>query len=390
MSEPPLPFGHAVGRGLYVLLKGLVARGHRVTAFAACSKREEMIQAGHLFPAPQYDLRCYAYPVRRGLAAKLLTLRRPYSYPFSRDLCAAVQNERNRQCDVLHLEGVWTGWVGQKYQLSKAVLNVHNLYDLDQEICSSQCWRERLLKIVRRRAERKLVRSYPTLLTLSPRLAGAVAAIAPKAVVHVVPLPLDLANYPFFEAEKRPVRPIISIIGSMNWYPSLSAAMRLLNRLWPVLKQRVPSAKLEVVGWNARQALAGYEKLQDVEIIENVPDTTPYFERSSILLYAPERGSGMKVKILEAFAYGIPVVTTTEGIEGLPAEDGIHAAVNDTDEGLVERAVALLNDRSRQERQRRAARKLIETQCSPDLVLDGIERCYSDLLARQAVFEPAL
>ena len=83
MVEPPLPFGDATARWFYVLLKGLVERGHRVTAFATCSKPDDVARAAALFPAPLYDLRCYPNPIRRGLTAKWETWRRPYSYMFS-------------------------------------------------------------------------------------------------------------------------------------------------------------------------------------------------------------------------------------------------------------------------------------------------------------------
>ena len=55
------------------------------------------------------------------------------------------------------------------------------------------------------------------------------------------------------------------------------------------------------------------------------------------MVYAPSRGSGMKIKILEAMAFGVPVVTTSEGVEGFPAVDGVHAGVCEDDAGLIER-----------------------------------------------------
>jgi hypothetical protein len=91
----------------------------------------------------------------------------------------------------------------------------------------------------------------------------------------------------------------------------------------------------------------------------------------------------MKAKVLEAFAYGVPVVTTSEGVEGIPARDGIHVGQSDDDAGLVDRAVRLLKDWSLQESQRRAARVLVEEQCHPRVVLDALERCYQDILTWQ-------
>ena len=131
------------------------------------------------------------------------------------------------------------------------------------------------------------------------------------------------------------------MIGSMNWYPSHSAAVRLLTRLWPEIKRRIPNARVQIVGWQARSALKEFLEMPDVTIEENVPDIRAYFERTGVMLYAPARGSGMKVKILESFGFGVPVVTTSEGVEGLPAVDGVHAGVCEDDAGLIDRAVEL-------------------------------------------------
>ncbi len=103
LIEAPVPFGNAAARWFYVLLRELVARGHRVTCFAACSKPAEMDEGRHLFPTPDYDLRLYPFPVRRGLRAKLETLRRPYSYMFSPELKRDLEVELARGFDVLHL-----------------------------------------------------------------------------------------------------------------------------------------------------------------------------------------------------------------------------------------------------------------------------------------------
>jgi glycosyltransferase involved in cell wall biosynthesis len=152
--------------------------------------------------------------------------------------------------------------------------------------------------------------------------------------------------------------------------------MRALTRLWPAIKRQVPDARLLLVGWNARDALKAYIGEPDVVIEENVPDTQQYFEQTSVLLYAPDRCSGMKVKVLEAFAYGIPVVTTPDGVEGLPAIDGVHAGICDDDEGLVARTVNLLTNAVVRNRQRAAGRILLETHCGSSPTVDAIEFAY--------------
>lgn len=374
MVEPPLPFGNAAARWFYVLLRELVARGHRTTAFAACSKPEEIDAARSLFPGPEYDLRLFPFPRRAGLAAKLETFRRPFSYMFSPELKADLALELSAGYDVLHLEQLWSAWAGWGHT-ANAVVNVHYLHAIDL----SEARTGRCQKWMMRRAERRLLRRCPRIVTLSDRLADEVRRINPRAVVSVVPLGIETSLYPFIADELRTSEPVVSVIGSMNWHPTRSAAVRLLTRLWPEIKRRVPGAAVQIVGWQARSALKEYLAMPDVTIEENVPDIRPYFERTGLMLYAPSRGSGMKVKVLESFGFGVPVVTTSEGVEGLPAVDRVHAGVCDDDDGLIDRAVELMRDPTRQNRQRAAARDLLVSHCGPKPTVDAIERIYAGM-----------
>jgi len=376
-SEAPLPDGTAVGRWHYLLIRGLVRRGHRVTAFVACQQSQDGAETATLFAKPDYDVRCYAVPARSGMGAKLQTLRRPHSYSFNRNMCRDIRDECARGYDVLHLEGTFSGWLAAGGPTAKAVLAVHNLFSIDWAR-ERRGWNQQLRRFLCLNAERTLLRRYPTLLTVSPRLAHEVRAIAPRSSVHVVPLTLDLANYSYIASDRRPQDPVVSLIGSMNWYPSRSAAERLVTRLWPVIRAKIPNARLQITGRDARRVLHRFLDQPGVEIFENVPATRGYFEQAGILLYAPALGSGVKVKILEAFAYGVPVVTTADGVEGIAAHDGVHAGIDDTDNGLIERSIRLLSDRALQEKQRVAARALLETDHAPETVLQRLEACYSN------------
>lgn len=381
MMEPPLPFGNAAARWFYVLLKGLVERGHDVTVFAACSKEKEIEQARSLFPAPQYDLRMYPFGVSKGgLRGKWDTLTKPFSFMFTETFKADLDAELARGFDVLHLEQLWCGWVALDHA-EKSLMNVHHLVwiDLSEEKVRT------LIQIKNRAvtftAERRLVRVFKHFRSCSPRLVGPMLGVNPGADITTVPVGLDTSLYPYIPDDRRSTVPTLTLIGTMFWYPGYSAAVRLLTRLWPEIKRQVPDARLQIVGWKAREKLAEHVGKPDVTIEENVPETRPYFENTSVFLYAPSRGSGMKIKILEAMGFGVPVVTTSEGVEGLPAVDGVHAGVADDDAGLIERAVALLKDPDRQNRQREAARALVEAHCGPAPTLDAVEAIYERMTA---------
>ncbi|WP_394821318.1 glycosyltransferase [Pendulispora albinea] len=380
MIEPPLPLGNAAGRWYYVLLRELVRRGHRVTAFACCSNPADFGRTREYFPSDRYDLRLYGFPERGGARAKLDTLRRPYSYMWSEELAFDFEAEVARGCDVIHLEQLWAAWLALKH-VEKTLVNVHYFSFIDQAEIRDRdprAWSRRQLNFW---AERRLVRTFRRFRSCSSRIATEIERLNPRSVVDTVPFGIDASLYDYVPAEKRGEAPRILLTGSMGWHPSSSAAIRLLERLWPEISRRVPDAQVDIVGWEAKRVLGRYVGMDRVNIEENVPSTRPYFERASVLLYAPSRGSGMKMKVLEAMGYGIPVVTTTEGVEGLAAVDGVHAAIADDDEALIERTVALLASPARQNAQRESARRLLETYCGPSRTVDEIEAIYARMTA---------
>jgi glycosyltransferase involved in cell wall biosynthesis len=261
---------------------------------------------------------------------------------------------------------------------ARALLNVHHLQEIDFSERRPSGWRDAAVSRWAVMTEHRLLRRFQHVRSCSPRLVAPIQAINRHADVQVVPVGLDSGLYPMRPARQAPTK-TICLIGQMGWYPSYSAAVRLLTRIWPKVHAAVPDARVKIIGWSARRALADYLATPGVEVLEDVPDVRPHFEQADVFVYAPSRGSGMKIKILEAMAYGTPVVTTSEGVEGLPAVDGVHAGICEDDAGLTERTIALLRDSARQERQRHAARRLIETHCSPAATVAAVEALYARL-----------
>jgi glycosyltransferase involved in cell wall biosynthesis len=385
MLEPPLPFGNPAARWYYALLKGLVARGHRVTTLVSCSDLGDAWQARRLFPDAHYDIHYYPTCDQRGWRAAMRTLRRPYSYLFNDDLRQDLAALLRAPYDVLHLEHLWSGYLGFGHE-HKSLINVHYLFSIDLADLAHQNLRDRVRWLRTCQVERRLLRRFPTLSALSDRLADRIRGVNPRGQVHTLPLAMDLSLYPFQAPTGNNGHPVLGLIGSYTWEPTFSAAERLIRDLWPRIKRQVPGARLQLVGRQARARLAPLLSgvSPDISVHENVPDTFPYFAQTDVMLYAPRQGSGMKVKVMEAFALGTPVVTTADGVEGLHAIDGVQAAVADDDNGLVERAVVLLRDASQRQRIRQAARQLIERQCSPEPVLDRLEQIYARIASPPA------
>lgn len=376
MASPPVPFGKADSHWYYVLLKGLVDRGHQVSAFVACETPEEIEQTQALFAG--YDLQCYLFRLPQGLRGKWQSFRRPYSYMFNSAFCQALSNRLAEPYDVLHLEQLWSGWLGLE-QPEKTVVTVHYLFSEDRAFEASD-WLTKIHRWRTHRAERYLLKSLPRFITLSDRLADCIHRIHSDVVTHTIPLGFDLSHSPFYEMKPQQNNPIVGLIGNFGWKPTYSAAERLLTRLWTEIKAQVPNAQLQIVGRGARTQLAAFEGQPDLSIHQDVSDIAPYFNQMDVLLYAPSAGSGMKVKVMESFAFGTCVVTTPEGVEGLPAQDEIHAGIAEDDRALIQKTVALLKDPLRRETQRRNARLLLEQTCSPDVTLAQVERVYDAIV----------
>jgi len=378
--EAPDPFGNAAARWYYALAKGLVNRGHGITflsAYSPVTGAESLRRTLEFFSELRIPLRVYPYPVRGWMERKWNTLKRPFSFFLSEELRRDLVRVLHDGYDVLNLEQMWTGYLG--VGVERALLSVHHLEILDLAGVPSQSLRALGSKHLMQTAERRILRNSANIRVTTDRVRGEVSRLNPRAKVSTVPVAIDPGLYEFVPSEYR--TKTVGLIATFTWYPGYNAAARLLTRIWPKVKRAVPSANLLIVGWNARRVLARFLGGPDVTVLENVPDAKRYFREMSVLVYPLMQGSGMKIKLLEAMAYGTPVATTTEGAEGLAVVNGVHAFVADDDETIVEQTVQLLSDQNLAKRMSLAARKLVEDQYSPGPVVTRIEQIYHDLLS---------
>lgn len=377
--EPPDPFGNAASRWFYVLFRGLVERGHDVTLLSSFSRIASRDRALELFPRPSFDLRCFPVAGPRGLLGKLESARRPYSYLFSHHLRDEAKRLLARPFDILHLEQLWSGWLGWDHA-QRALLNVHYLYSADLLGIAPSSSMDALRRQATFRGERRILRHFPHLATLTTRLASDVQRLGGQPP-QLIPLGIEPALYDF-NAGDPAGPPTLGLVGNFSWQPTHRAGLRLLKELWPAVSARVPEARLLMVGHDAKKLMGPHATDPRVELHENVPDILPYFRRIHTLLYAPEHGSGTKVKVQESMALGIPVVTNTDGAEGIPTSDGQALGLADDNAGLIERAVALLQNPNLRRERRMQARALLETVFGPGPTLDAVTAAHAQVLAR--------
>jgi len=175
-------------------------------------------------------------------------------------------------------------------------------------------------------------------LTASP---DEVSSLWPVRLVSVLPNGFD------FPAAPPPVSDVechrLIFFGSLFYRPNADGVRWMCREVWPLVRARVPDARLEIAG-------LGNEALEDLSTTPGVAfhgfvDDLSALMRGSAALVVPLRvGGGTRIKILEAWANGLPVVSTTVGAEGLSARDGETVLLGDTAEAFAERCVSILQD----------------------------------------------
>lgn len=344
LPEPPYLEGGAAGRCSAGVLKGL--HDHEQVELSVIAAGRPNAANGSPSPAVPVEI----LPVSRQsrTEAWLDLLGRPLGH-LSRGEFGGRVRQLAADADVLHLDQTQTAWCDLGTDLP-SVVHLHYLALLDQPGVPRRP-RALALRFGVAAAQRYAWERHNFLLANSPTVASELRRRAPRADVTVVPLVLDPEHYPPVVDDGEPVA---GFIGSARWPTTAAAARRLVERVWPLVRREVPEARLLVAGRGMdRLGLRGDES---VVIRGEVPSGAAFMREISLLLFPPVGGSGMKVKVLEALASGVPVVTDEIGAEGVADNDGVIRA--DDDEAFAHAAISTLIDPV--ERRQRGAAALQE------------------------------
>ncbi len=209
-----------------------------------------------------------------------------------------------------------------------------------------------------RRYERQLVRRVRRTIAVSEADAGAFRALVPSASVGVRPSGADLRSLRYVDhAENRGDGLIMT--GTLGYLPNLDAAQWMVERILPRVRQVRPSAHLVLVGASPPESLRRLGG-DAVEIVGRVPDVRPYLEAADLFVAPLRAGGGTRLKLLEAFAVGLPTVGTRLASDGIAVRHGIDIATADDEETFADEVVRLLQDAPARRAMAESARRLVE------------------------------
>lgn len=225
-----------------------------------------------------------------------------------------------------------------------------------------------------RQLERKLAQASDLVWCASAEDMEVMRRVVPDSRIEVVPTIHELRTAgPVFEERQG-----LLFIGNLAHRPNDDAVLFFLREVYPLLHGELPGVQLDIIGDNASPEIAAFNS-SEVRIRGFVPDVEPYL-RSCRVFVAPLRfGAGIKGKVGEAMAYGIPVVTTSVGAEGFGATDGRDIMLADDPQSFATSIKQLYSDNELWLRIAKNSRRLIEKHFTPEVIADTINQSIREI-----------
>jgi polysaccharide biosynthesis protein PslH len=273
-----------------------------------------------------------------------------------------VRHLRTGDYDVVYLGSLgmatYLADIRQHAPRARVVLEQHNVeWEIFERLADS--FGPRMRSVVR--WEARGVRKYEA--RIMPAMDAVIAISQVDADAFRTLAGVDAVVIPPFIAPRPPrtehvATPSLVYIGVLGWQPNVQGLDWFCRDVWPLVLAAIPNATLDIVGGglprdaDGAPVMPAHWRLPGIRALGFVEDLETVY-RTAIGLVAPViGGSGVRMKLLEAFSAGMPTVTTTDGAAGLAVTDGHELLVADTPAAFAERVVRMLGDRALRDRLR--------------------------------------
>jgi O-antigen biosynthesis protein len=221
-----------------------------------------------------------------------------------------------------------------------------------------------------RALEGRLARACDLVWCASPEDAAALAALHPGVRTEIVPT----VHTPHPPGPPFEERGGLVFVGSFAHRPNVDGLHFFMREVFPAVRERLPGITLSVAGGGAPPAVRAYDDGRAVRVLGFVPDLEPLLARSRVMVAPLRFGAGVKGKIGESLARGLPVVTTPVGAEGMSLGHGDEALIVDGARAFADAVVAAYTDRALWQKLSERGRAHVEKHFSPRAVGATVER----------------
>ncbi|MCX5714501.1 MAG: glycosyltransferase, partial [Candidatus Omnitrophica bacterium] len=216
------------------------------------------------------------------------------------------------------------------------------------------------------------------IITLSREDERVLKAFFPDSDISLVPTGTDLGHFTF-ESKPRANKKLI-YVGHYRHYPNEEAVVHFAQKIFPLIREKVPEAELLIVGSNPTPPVERLAKEKNVFLIGEVPSVRPYLEEAAVFVSDIHVSAGIKGKVLEAMAAGVPVVSTRSGCFGIDARHEKEILIADSPREFAKQVVRLLDNEWLREKLSINARLLVEEKFDWLKIINKLDRVYKSTL----------
>jgi glycosyltransferase involved in cell wall biosynthesis len=168
----------------------------------------------------------------------------------------------------------------------------------------------------------------------------------------------------------------------MDYHANIDGAISFSRNVWPGIHQRKPDLTFTIVGRDPSPAVRELESLPGIEVTGTVDDVRPYYRQAIAAIVPLNVGGGSRLKILEAMAAGVPVISTPLGAEGLEVSDNKNILIADTNEGMVEAIINLVEGPAKRKQLSDAGRVFVSDRYDWSTIGANLFETYQHLLGK--------
>ena len=217
-------------------------------------------------------------------------------------------------------------------------------------------------------------------LTLTPEGREEVLHYNKNLLVKIVPHGVDVD---FFKPDKRqPEKNAVMFLGNFGHKPNVDAVAYFYTEILPLIREKIKDVKFYIVGQKPPQEILDYAEEDKVIVTGFVESVKPYFDRSLVSVIPVRLGGGFRGKSLEAMASGVPVVSTSLGVQGVDGKDGEQFLLAETAQEFADKVSLLLTDEILHKKLAENGRKLMLEKYSWQKGVEVLEKTLKELIAQ--------
>jgi sugar transferase (PEP-CTERM/EpsH1 system associated) len=169
-------------------------------------------------------------------------------------------------------------------------------------------------------------------------------------------------------------------VGTFAYEPNVDAVLYFSDKIFPLIQRQLPDCKFVIVGGHPSRKVLTLTKKPGIVVTGYAEDLREYYEHCAVVVVPLRAGGGTRGKILEAMAFGRPVVATTMGAEGLEVQHGENILISDDAQNFADYVITLIRDSRLRTRLIRNARRIVESRYDWKTIARLFEDVYTDCL----------